>query len=153
MSELTPPAGRGALSSGQARNLDSIVRDKLAKGELPKGEEARLTMNLGPISPCDVCGSRITGMEYMAELYDGRKLRFHALCIEAWHRERRAGGDRARFVTPQPDWEGNNPEVLCTACGLVIQPFDGRYVLEGANFHPACYDRGQRTDGPAEQRP
>ena len=83
-------------------------------------------------------------MEYIAELHDGRKLRFHTLCIEAWHRERRAGGDQARFVIPQPDWEGNNPEVLCTVCGLRIQPFDGRYVAESASFHPRCYDQAQR---------
>jgi hypothetical protein len=110
-------------------------------------------MNLGLVASCDVCGAPITGMEYVAELHDGRKLRFHALCIEALHRERRAGGDRARFVTPQPDWEGNNPEILCAACGLIIQPFDGRYVLEGTSLHPACYERAHRTDGVAQRRP
>jgi hypothetical protein len=151
MSELAPPPEYPPSSPGPARDLDSVVRDKLAKGELPKGEEARLTMNLGLVSPCDACGSPITGMECIAELHDGRKLRFHALCIEAWHRQRRAGGDGARFVTPPPDWEGNNPEILCAACGLAIQPFDGRFVVEGTSFHPACYDRAQRTDGAAQR--
>jgi len=149
MSELVPPPGHAPSTPDQPHDLGAIVRHKLATGELPKGEEARLTLNLGPISPCDACGSTITGMEYIAELHDGRKLRFHALCIEAWKRERRAGGDQARFVTPQPDWEGNSPEVLCTACGLRIQPFDGRYLLEGASFHPKCYDQVQRADGAA----
>jgi hypothetical protein len=143
MSELAPPPS----SPGQSRDLASIVRDKLARGDLPRSEEARLTMNLGLIGPCDVCGSSITGMECIAELHDGRKLRFHPLCIEAWHRERRAGGDQIRFVTPQPDWEGNNPEILCAACGLAIQPFDSRFVVEGTSFHPACYDRAQRAHG------
>ncbi len=86
-------------------------------------------------------------MEYIAELHDGRTFRFHAPCIETWHRERRAGGDQAQFVTPQPDWEGHSPEVLCTACGLRIQPFDGRYLVQSASFHPKCYDQKQRTDG------
>ena len=52
-------------------------------------------------------------------------------------------------MTPQPDWDGNNPEVLCTACGLRIQPFDGRYLAQSASFHPKCYDQAQRTDGAA----
>ena len=52
-------------------------------------------------------------------------------------------------MTPQPDWEGNSPEVLCTACGLRIPPFDGRYLVEGASFHPKCYDQVQRADGAA----
>lgn len=150
MSEPAPPPGQAPFGPGQPRDLGAIVRHKLTTGELPTGEEARLTLNLGPISPCDACGSPITGMECIAELHDGRRLRFHELCVEAWQRERRAGGDQARFVTPQPDWEGNNPEVLCTACGLRIQPFDGRYVLERASFHPKCYDREQRADGPAQ---
>ncbi len=151
MSESVPPPGHAPSKPDQPRDLSSIVRQKLATGELPKGEEARLTLNLGPISPCDACGSPITGMEYIAELHDGRKLRFHALCIEAWQRERGAGGDQARFVIPQPDWEGNNPEVLCAACGLGIQPFDGRYVVQSASFHPQCYDQGQRVDGAAQR--
>src|SRR4249920_2106939 len=89
MNDLVPPPGPGP-SMPQPRNLSALVRNKLATGELPKGEEAMLTLNLGPISPCDACGSPITGMEYIAEFHDGRKLRFHALCIEAWRCERRA---------------------------------------------------------------
>lgn len=149
MSELGSPPGDAPPTPDQPQDLSSIVRQKLATGQLPKGEEARLTLNLGPISPCDACGSPITGMEYIAELHDGRKFRFHALCIEAWQCERRARGDQARFVTPQPDWEGNNPEVPCTACGLRIQPFDGRYLVQSASFHPKCYDQVQWADGAA----
>jgi len=130
-------------------DLGAIVRHKLETGELPKGEEARLTLNLGLVGPCDVCGAPITGMEYIAEVHDGRQFRFHGVCIEVWRRERGAGGDRAQLVIPQPDWEGNNPEVSCTACGLRIQPFDGRYVLRGASFHPACYDRMQQEEAAA----
>ena len=153
MSELVPPPGDARSTRDEPRDLSAIVRHKLATGELPKGEEASLTLNLGAISPCDTCGSPITGMEYIAELHDGRKFRFHALCIEAWHRERGARGDQARFVTPQPDWEGNSPEVLCAACGLRIQPFDGRYVVQTASFHPKCYDHLQRADGAAPSGP
>lgn len=149
MSELIPPPGPVPSPPGQPRDLGSIVREKLAAGELPKGEEVSLTLNLGLISACDVCGAPITRMEYVAEHHDGRKFRFHARCIEAWQRERAAGGEPARFVMPQPDWEGNNPEVLCAACGLRIQPFEGRYVLRSASFHPECYDRAQRADGTA----
>ena len=149
MSELVPSPGHAPSTPDPPRDLGSIVRQKLATGELPKGEEARLTLNLGLISPCDACGAPITGMEHIAELHDGRKFRFHALCIEAWQRERGAGGDRTRFVTPQPDWEGNNPEVLCTAGGLRIQPFDGRFVVQTESFHPTCYDQVQRADGAA----
>src|SRR5215467_10081272 len=104
MSDLVFPPGPAGSTPEQPRDLGAIARHKLETGELPKGEEARLTLNLGLVSPCDVCGSPITGMEYLAEHHDGRKFRFHALCIEAWQRERGAGGERARFVTPQPDW-------------------------------------------------
>lgn len=141
-----PISPRAPDLSGQPRDLGAIVRQKLAAGDLPKTEEARLTMNLGPVSPCAACGSPITVMECIAELHDGRKLRFHALCMEAWQRERGVGGDQARFVTPQPDWEGHTPEVLCAACGLAIQPFDGRFVAKTGSFHPRCYDRMQEGD-------
>jgi DNA-directed RNA polymerase subunit RPC12/RpoP len=151
MSEQVPPDGRAPAAPAQPRDLISLVRHKLERGDLPKGEEARLTLNLGLISPCDACGSRITGMEHVAELHDGRKFRFHAVCIEAWQRERGASGDHARFVIPQPDWEGNNPEVRCAACGLRIQPFDGRYVRQSASFHPKCYDQGPQADGTARK--
>src|SRR5580765_1344437 len=114
MSELVPPPADAPSAPDQPRDLGAIVRHKLATGQLPKGEQARLTLNLGLISPCDACGSPINGMESIAELHDGRTFRFHAPCIETWHRERRAGGDQARFVTPQPDWEGHSPEVLFT---------------------------------------
>lgn len=150
MSESIPPPGHAPSPPDQPRDLGAVVRQKLATGRLPKGEEARLTLNLGPVGPCDACGLPITGLEYLAELHDGRKLRFHALCIETWHREQRAGGDQARFVIPQPDWEGNNPEVLCTTCGLPIQPFDGRYLAENASFHPKCYGQAPRADGAAQ---
>jgi hypothetical protein len=152
MSQQNPAGGRAPAAPAQPQDLASLVRHKLETGDLPKGEEARLMLNLGVISPCDACGSRITGMEHIAELHDGRKFRFHAACIEAWQRERGAGGDHARFVIPQPDWEGNNPEVVCTACGLRIQPFDGRYVLQSASFHPKCYDRCQQADGAARRQ-
>ena len=151
MSELVPPAGHAPSAPDQPRDLGAIVRNKLATGELPKGEESKLTLNLGLVSPCDACGSPITGMEYIADLHDGRKFRFHALCIEAWQRERGAGGDQARFVTPHPDWEGHSPEVLCTACGVRIQAFDGRYVVHGASFHPRCYEQVSRPDGAAQR--
>jgi hypothetical protein len=141
MSDLASPPRHAPGPADGPRDLEAIVRRKLETGELPKGEETRLTLNLGLVGPCDVCGAPITGMEYLAEHHDGRKFRFHALCIEAWHRERGAGGERARFVTPQPDWDGNNPEVLCEACGRQIQPFDGRFVVQGASFHPKCYDQ------------
>ena|SRR5215831_1717734 len=149
MSDLVLPPGPAGSTPEQPRDLSAIVRHKLETGELPKGEEVRLTLNLGLVSPCAACDSPITGMEYIAELHDERKFRFHARCIEAWHRERGAGSDNARFVVPQPDWEGNNPEVRCTACGLRIQPFDGRYVLPSATFHPKCYEQGRQGDGPA----
>jgi len=142
MSEQVPSAGHAPPEPHEPRDLRSLVRDKLKAGNLPKVEEARLTLNLGLVSPCDACGSPITGMEHIAEFHDGRKFRFHAQCSEAWQHERRAVGDQARFVIPQPDWEGNNPEVPCTACGFRIQPFDERYVLESASFHPRCYDPG-----------
>src|SRR5262245_3118921 len=144
---MDPPPGHAQTPSDQPRDLSGIVRHKLGTGELPKDDEATLTLNLGPISACNACGSPITGMEYIAELHDGRKFRFHALCLEVWQRERGTGGDRGRYVTPQPDWEGNNPEVSCTACGLRIQPFDGRYVVRSASFHPACYAQMQKGDG------
>ena len=133
--------------SDQARDLGSIVRQRLATGKLPKGGEASLTLNLGPISQCDGCGSLITGMECIAELHDDRKLHFHPLCVEAWQRERGASGDEARFVTPPPDWEGSSPEVVCMACRLSIPPFDGRFVTQGGSFHPGCYDRMHEEDG------
>jgi len=139
--------------SGTPSDLSAIVREKLAAGDLPKGEEANLTLNLGPIRACDACGSPITGMEHTAEFHDGRKFRFHAPCIEAWRRERGAGGDRARFVTPPPDWEGNAPDVLCAACALRIQPFEGRLVVQSASFHPKCYEQGQQTDRTAQTGP
>ena len=126
--------------SGEARDRESIVRERLATGKLPKGGQARLTLNLGPIRLCDGCGSTITGMECIAELHDDRKLHFHGVCLEAWERERGASGDRARFVNPEPDWEGNSPEVICIACRLPIQAFDGRFVAPGGSFHPGCYD-------------
>jgi len=136
--------------SAEPRDLGAIVRHKLATGHLPKGEHARLTLNLGLISPCAACGSPIRGMECIAEFHDGTKLRFHALCIEAWHLERRAGGDQAQFVIPQPDWEGNALEavggVLCAACGLRIPPFDGRYRGQHGSYHPRCYGEMQRAD-------
>jgi hypothetical protein len=136
--------------SVESRDLGAILRHKLATGELPKGEQAKLTLNLGLISPCAACGSLITGMECIAEFHDGRKLRFHALCLEAWHLERRAGGDQAQFVIPQPDWEGNDLEavggdVVCAACGLRIPPFDGRYRARNDSYHPECYGEMQRT--------
>jgi len=151
MGELIPAPGRAPSPSDQPRDLSSIVRHKLATGQLPRSEQAKLTLNLGLISPCVACGAPIRGMECIAEFHDGRKLRFHALCIEAWHLERRAGGDQAQFVIPQPDWEGNNleavgGELLCVACGLRIQPFDGRYRAPNGSYHPKCYDEMQRTD-------
>jgi hypothetical protein len=146
-----PPRQTSRLSH-QPGELSRIVRDKLERGELPKVEEAKLILNLGVITACDVCGSPITGMEHIAELHDGRQFRFHESCIDVWRCERGTGGDRARLVIPQPDWEGNNPEVMCAACGLHIQPFDGRYVLRSASFHPSCYDRMQKDDGAAPSR-
>ena len=141
---MDPPPHHTPHRTDEPRDLSQIVRHKLERGDLPKDDEAKLTLNLGPIRPCVACGSPITGMEYIAELHDGRQFRFHGVCIEVWRRERDAGGDRARLVIPQPDWEGNNPEVPCTACGLRIQPFDGRYVMRGASFHPSCYERMQQ---------
>ena len=132
--------------SDKTRDPSSIVRQRLAAGILPTGGEVRLTLNLGPIGACDGCGSPITGMECIAELHDDRKLHFHGVCVEAWQRERGAGGDQARFVTPQPDWEGNGPEVVCMACGLPIQPFNGRFVTQSGSLHPGCYDRMQKED-------
>ncbi len=146
---MDSPSRHTSRPSDHPRDLSGIVRQKLERGELPKGDEAKVTLNLGQIRACDACGSPITGMEYIAELHDGRQFRFHALCIEVWRGERGAGSDRARLVIPQPDWEGNNPEVLCAACGLRIQPFDGRYVLRSASFHPSCYDQMQKGDGAA----
>src|SRR5262245_16974824 len=131
--------------SEQPRDRDSIVRERLASGQLPKGGEARLILNLGPIRLCDGCGSPISGMECIAELHDNRKLHFHGLCVESWQRARGASGDHARFVTPQPDWEGNSPKVVCMACRLPIQPFDGRFVTPTASFHPTCYEPGGGT--------
>src|SRR5262245_42173533 len=98
--------------SDEARDLGSIVRERLASGKLPKRAEARLMLNLGPIRLCDGCGSPITGMECIAEFHDDSKLHFHGLCVEAWQSERGATGDRAQFVTPPPDWEGNSPVVM-----------------------------------------
>ena len=136
--------------SDEVRDLGAIVRERLATGKLPKIGEARLTLNLGPVGVCDGCGSLITGMECIAEFHDDRKLHFHGLCVEAWQRERGAGGDEPRYVTPQPDWEGQSPEVLCTACGSPIQPFDGRFVTQTGTFHPACYDRMEREHSATE---
>jgi hypothetical protein len=153
MSDGPERPGPPTSASAVPRDLAAIVRQKLAAGELPKAEEVRLTLHLGLVSPCAACEAPITGMESVAELHDGRKLRFHVLCVEAWQRERGAGGDRARLVVPQPDWEGNNPEVLCAACGLRIQPFDGRYVLRTDSFHPECYERSLRTDAAAKREP
>src|SRR5262245_6656460 len=133
--------------SEKARDHGSIVRQRLAAGMLPKGGEASLTLHLGPISLCDGCGSPITGMVCIAELHDDRKLHFHGVCAEAWKRERGGDGDQARFTTPQPDWEGNAPEVVCMACRLPIQPFDGRFVTQSESFHPRCYDRMQKEHG------
>ena len=133
--------------SDEARDLGSIVRERLATGKLPKGGEARLTLNLGPVRSCDGCGSPITGMECIAELHDDSKLHFHGLCVEVWQSERGARGDRAQFVTPQPDWEGNLPDIMCAACRLPIQPFDGRFVSPSGSFHPGCYDRMPETPG------
>ena len=151
MSEPGSPTGRASSTPDQPRDLGAVVRRKLATGELPKEEEARLMLNLGLISRCNACGSPITFMEHVAELHDGREFRFHALCIEIWQRERGAGGDQVRLVTPQPDWEGHSPEVSCASCGLRIQPFDGRYVVQSASYHPKCYDQRKRENG-APQR-
>ena len=129
--------------SDEARDPRLIVRARLATGKLPRGGEARLTLNLGPVRPCDGCGSPITGMECIAELHDDRKLHFHGLCVEVWQSERGARGDRAQLVAPQPDWEGNLPHVMCIVCGLPIRPFDGRFVSLSGSFHPGCYDRMQ----------
>ena len=134
------------MSADEARDIGSVIRQKLEAGQLPKGGEARLTLNLGVIRPCDGCGAPITGMECIAELHDDRKLHFHVLCFEAWQRERGASGDQARFVTPPPDWEGNIPEVVCEACGRPIDPFDGRFVSQSGHFHSACYDRPSKQD-------
>ena len=127
----------------EARDPGSIVRERLATGKLPKSGEARLMLNLGPIRSCDGCGSPITGMECIAEMHDDRKLHFHGVCVEAWQRERGVRGDRAQFVTPLPDWEGNIPAVTCMACRLPIPSFDGRFVSPGGSFHAGCYDRMQ----------
>src|SRR5258706_14359281 len=59
------PSGDVPFASDQPRDLSAIVREKLATGDLPKGEEASLTLNLGLISACDACGSPITGREYI----------------------------------------------------------------------------------------
>ena len=133
--------------SDDARDPSLIVRERLATGKLPKGGEVRLTLNLGPVRSCDGCGSPITGMECIAELHDDSKLHFHGLCGEVWQSELGARGDRAHFVTPQPDWEGNLPDVMCIACRLPIQPFDGRFVSPSGSFHPGCYDRMQEKPG------
>ena len=133
--------------SGEARDPGSIVRERLAAGKLPRGGEARVTLNLGLIRLCDGCGSAITGMECIAEFHDDRKLYFHGLCVEAWQRERGASGDLAQFVTPHPDWEGNSPEVMCMACRVPIPPFDGRFVSPSGSFHAVCYDRMQKEHG------
>ena len=130
--------------SDRTGDLGAIVREKLAAGELPKGGEARLILNLGPIGPCDVCGLPITGIECIAELHDDRKLHFHGVCVEAWQRERGASGEQARYVTPHPDWEGQSPEAVCMACRAPIQPFDGRFVTPNGSFHPGCYDRMEK---------
>src|SRR5262245_24547181 len=106
MSDLVLPAVQAASTPAHPRDLGAVVRHELAPGALPKRGKARLTVHLGLVGPCAACDSPITGMEYIAELHDERKLRFHARCIAAWHRERGAGGERARFVVPQPDWEG-----------------------------------------------
>src|SRR5262245_57306312 len=125
MSESIPPQTQGSSPPDSTDELSEIVRRKLATGELPKGEHAKIMLNLGPITSCDGCGKPITGMEHLTELHDGRKFRFHTLCMDVWDRERLAGGERARFVMPQPDWEGNDPadvdrEARCAGCGSGI---------------------------------
>ena len=157
MSESIPRPTEEPLLPGSTQNLSEIVRRKLATGELPKGEHAKLTLNLGLISSCDGCDRPITGMEHLTELHDGRKFRFHAVCMDMWDRERLAGGEQARFVIPQPDWEGNDSadvdrEARCAGCGSRIQPFAGRYRVKSASFHPECYERAQRTDGAPQTR-
>ena len=146
MSGSITPSGPAAAPE-PARDLDAIVREKLMAGELPRGEEAGLVLNLGLVSPCDVCGAPISYVEYLAELHDGRKLRLHGACMEAWQRARGDGGERARFEVPHPDWEGHSADVLCAACGLRIPPFDGRFVLKGVSLHPRCYEQTRRVDG------
>jgi hypothetical protein len=133
--------------SDDVRDHGSIVRERVATGKLPKRAEARLTLNLGPIRACDGCGAPITGMECIAEFHDDSKLHFHGFCVEVWQTERGVRGDRAQFVTPQPDWEGNIPDVVCMACRLPIAPFDGRFVSPSGSFHPECYDRMQEEHG------
>ena len=148
MDSPPPPArsSSGHSPPDEPRDLSAVVRHKLESGELPKVDEARLILNLGLVTACAACGSPITGLEYIAELHDGRQFRFHEVCIEVWRSERGTGGDRPRLVIPQPDWEGNNPDVPCAACGLRIQPFVARYVVRSTSFHPSCYDRMQQGD-------
>src|SRR5262245_44374511 len=131
--------------SARAHDPGAVIRDKLSTGRLPRSAQVILTLELGVVSPCDGCETPITGMDHVAEMPDGRKLRFHAPCIEIWNQERLVGGEQSRFVIPQPDWEGNDPEeaageVRCAGCGLRIQPLAGRYRVDEASFHPDCHD-------------
>ena len=82
---------RGGNDVGEA-DAGVRIRAKIASGVLPLPPEApeKCFVGKGTRRPCNGCDKVISPdeIEYEIDVVDGRTLRFHAKCLDAWHQAR-----------------------------------------------------------------
>jgi hypothetical protein len=75
-----------------ALELAASIRDKIRSGVLPLPPDPpeKCYVGKGTRRPCDGCDAIIESaeIEYELDIAEGRTLRFHAKCLDAWHQAR-----------------------------------------------------------------
>jgi hypothetical protein len=73
-------------------NVAATIRDKIHSGvlPLPPVPPEKCFVGKGTSRPCDGCDEVITPdeIEYELDIAEGRTLRFHVKCLDAWHTAR-----------------------------------------------------------------
>jgi hypothetical protein len=75
-----------------AVDLATLVADKIRSGVLPLPPDPpeKCFVGKGTRRPCDGCDGIIEPdeIEYELDIAEGRTLRFHPKCLDAWHQAR-----------------------------------------------------------------
>jgi hypothetical protein len=68
----------------------SLIREKIARGDLPDSEWDLARLTLGGLSPCAACDGPTTGLHAAVEChYGGRRMMLHPDCYVMWEEARR----------------------------------------------------------------
>jgi hypothetical protein len=73
------------------RDLDALIRAKLASGELPSAKPEKVWGGKGSGQACSACGLAITAddIEYEVDLPGAQAaMRFHQPCLTTWDQHR-----------------------------------------------------------------